>query len=89
MKFSIPRKSTASIRNGAAIGKVMDQKVRHAGAINLGRFVDVIGNGSQAGQADQHHVWSPHPGIHNDDRPRRQLHLADHLEGGRISPGDE
>ena len=44
------------------------------GAVDLGRLVDVVGDRAQAGEADQHHVGRPHPGVDDDDRPGRERH---------------
>ena len=90
LKFSMPRKSTASMMKGSAIGTVIDQKVRQPrGAVDLGGLVDVVGDRAQAGEADQHHVGRPHPGIDDDDRPGRQRHRAEHLEGRGRDAGEE
>ena len=51
------------------------------GAVDRGRLVDMIGDGTQPGQADQHDEGRPHPGVDDDDRPRRQADIADHGKG--------
>ena len=59
------------------------------GAVDLGRLVDVVGDAAQAGQADQHHVGRPHPGVDDHDGPGRELHRAEHLEARRRDAGEE
>ena len=83
-------KSTASMRKGRTIGKVIDQNcLQRRRAIHLGRLVDVVGNGAQPGQANQHDVGRPHPGVDQHDRPRRQGDASDHRERTRRNAGEK
>jgi hypothetical protein len=48
-----------------------------------------FGDRPQAGEADQHHVEGPHPGVDHDDGPGREIDAADHGEGTRRGAGEE
>ncbi len=81
LKFSMPRNSTASMMKGSAIGSGDRPELPPGrGAVDLRRLVDVVGDRAQPGEADQHHIGRPHPGIDDDDRPGRQRDVAEHLE---------
>jgi len=55
--------------------------------IDLGGLVEVVRNGTQARQANEHDVGRPHPGVDEDDRPRCEVHAADHVQRADIDEG--
>ena len=63
--------------NGDGDGEELPQ---FRGAVDFCGLVDVVGDGAQPRKADQHDKRRPHPCVHDDDGPRRQIDRPQHLE---------
>ena len=85
LKVKMVENSTTTASTGLSSGSVMCQKrAPGAGAVGLGRLVELLGDRDQPGQDRDGEERQPAPDVDHDHRGHRVVLLAEPVGPGRI-----